>query len=188
MHHADGAGAEHESAVALLRVQVLLAVEDAGERLDERRVVGLQVVRDEDDVALGDDARVDLDVLGEPARIVVSDGREFVAEVVLLALAVDALAAPDDGRDDDLAAELEAADVLADLVDDADDLMSRDRGRNDVLLAMYEDAFVRAADGAPEDADDDLALSGRRLRDLFNSHVAGTVKNGCFHVPVLPYY
>ena len=95
--------------------------------------------------------------------------------------AVEALAARRDRADDDaLADRVELVEPWAELVDDADRLVTQDQARLDRILAA-DDVHVRAADRRGRDADDRLAGARRRLRDLFDRNPILALEHHRFH-------
>src|ERR1035441_8474663 len=139
--------------------------------------------RDRDDVPLGYRRRGDLNVLGEPAGVIVPEGGEGVAEIVLLSPAVDALSATNHGGDDDVHADRDfGVHTRAGLVHGPDDFVSGNRRRNDILLSVSEDALVRATHRTAAYSKHDLSRSRRGPRYSLHSDVAWPVIDCGFHL------
>src|ERR1017187_10459418 len=184
VHQPDGAGAKDQGAVARLRVQIFLTVEAAGERFHQRGALQRHTGRDRDDVPLGYRRRGDLNVLGEPAGVIVPESGEGVAKIVLLSPAVDALSATNHGGDDDVHADRDfGVHTGAGLGHVSNDFVSRNSRRNNVLLSVGEDALVRATHRAAPHSQNDLTRSRRGPRYSLHSHVAWPVIDCSFHPP-----
>ncbi|OPZ91795.1 MAG: hypothetical protein BWY73_01005 [candidate division TA06 bacterium ADurb.Bin417] len=183
VHEADRAAAVDEHGVVGPDLQVVLAVDGAGEGFDEGAIQQGKVVGKLDERALPDRRRRHRQPLGEAAGEAVADGLRVGAEVVEAAAAHLAFAAADRGDQGDPVAHGHAGvpDLRPDLEDPAGDLVAGDGRRRDVLVAMQVDADVGAADGAVVDPDQHLGRAAGRRRDLLETHVLDTVVNGGFH-------
>ena len=188
-HEPDRARPEHRRGVARLEPGQPHRVVGDGERLDERAEVGRDVAERVRPPG-ADDA-----LLGEPALLPVEpDEAELAADVVAADRAGGALAADVVGLDGDPVAHRDVRDAVADLGDDAGELVAhhhrhllagqrvRRALRRDEDRALEVLVQVGAADAAPLDVDLDLPGADLRLRDVVDADVAGTVETRSLHV------
>ena len=110
----------------------------------------------------------------QPPSASIASAVAALAEVAGQARA--ALAARRDRADEDALADLVPGDAGAELLDDADRLMADDEPRADRVLALH-DVDVGAADRRRGHADDGLAWTGMRPRDLLDADVARAVEH-----------
>ena len=185
MRGADRPGADHDDDVVEADVDVLVAADDVGERVGERRVRGRQPVGDAEQV-LERDVRDD-HALGVGAGVVEAHQLAVEAEVLRAAAAHPAAPAPQRRDAVDRVADRDAArrDLLlgarADLDDLAGDLVAEHPRRLDAAVAVVERAHVGAADAAREHVQEHAVLGADRVRGGADIHRPRPVPDRCAH-------
>ena len=172
----DRPGADHHHGLALADPGVLLAVDDAAQRLGQRRLGERQPLGDAVDAADGQRLGRDAHELGEAAVVLVADRLLVGADRHPAAPALVA-GAVGDGRDDlHPVAHRPAAGALADLDHLAGDLVAEHPGRAQVGVAGAPDLGVGPADRAVADPDQQVAGAGRGLGGVLDPDVPRRVE------------
>jgi hypothetical protein len=159
-----------------------LAVDAAGERLGQRQLLGGQVFPRHEQTARLDGVGGDLHILAQAPLDLVAHGPEVLADVLLVALAIEAPQARYPRVHGHRSAHLKTSDVPAHLGDVAGQLVAEDGG------GMYaggllpaQDAQVGAAHRVGPHLHQNLVRPDGGCLDLGDLQLSGAAKNGGYH-------